>query len=756
MKKFLLLFTLALVSFGAFAQSVTVTFTGKDVKGRHVQLDRVVITNLTQNWQETIIYPDTILMMGSTGIDDLVANNSPIRLSQNVPNPFDGVTDVVLETSEAGKVTLEVVDINGRVVVGANNYSSLPAGTHRFRVVLSTAGTYFFTARCGNDVATIKMVNNGRAGENTIVHFGNAMLKNGTKGATDKPFAFGDNMAYIGYATINGTECTSQTVRKEQIISETIALDFDVMMIVPPTVQTDSVSEITATSAVCGGNVSDDGGSAVTGKGICWSIRPNPTVEDDYTKDGEGEGHFYSIIDGLAPGTVYYVRAFATTANGTYYGNEISFSTLAVLPAITTVAVSDITDSTAVCGGEVESDGGVPVTERGVCWNTSPSPTIDNGKTTDGVGVGGFTSNLTGLNPGTTYYVRAYATNSTGTAYGNEVSFKTTAPSVPVVTTAQVTDITASSAICGGTVISDGGFPVTERGVCYSTVKNPTISDNRTSDGSGTGSFISNITGLLTTTYYVRAYATNSIGTGYGEELSFTIIIPDGYPCGTCKDIEGFTYNTVQIGNQCWMQDNLRTRTFPNGDPIDHGGTMGGSSNTKAYWYAPNNESYNISYGFGVLYNWPAAMHGSSSSASNPSKVQGVCPDGWHVPSDAEWTQLLNYVGSQEKYVCGTDKSYVARALAAKQGWNGYAGTCLVGDNQSENNATGFSAVPAGAFLTSHWGGYGDVAYFWSATEATGSGGNTAYRYYIYNNMAYVHRYDNAKELGFSVRCIKD
>ena len=163
-----------------------------------------------------------------------------------------------------------------------------------------------------------------------------------------------------------------------------------------------------------------------------------------------------------------------------------------------------------------------------------------------------------------------------------------------------------------------------------------------------------------------------------------------------------------------------------------------------------------MNFGFGLLYNWAAVMHGASSSSSNPSRVQGICPAGWHVPSDAEWTQLTNYVSSQSKYVCGFDNSNIARALAGNVSWNSAQGPCFPGDNQNENNDTGFSAYPAGIFSTSGWRGYGDCAIFWTTTEATGSGGNTAYRYYIYNNYTSVHRYDEGKELGFSVRCLKD
>ncbi len=194
-------------------------------------------------------------------------------------------------------------------------------------------------------------------------------------------------------------------------------------------------------------------------------------------------------------------------------------------PTVTTNSVSSITSNSAVCGGNVASDGGSTVTARGVCWSTSSNPTTSNSKTTDGTGTGSFTSYIYGLNPGTTYYVRAYATNSNGTSYGSNVSFTTNpaTTTTPIVTTNSVSSITSTSAVCGGNVISDGGSTVTARGVCWSTSPNPTTSNSKTNDGSGTGSFTSYIYGLNPgTTYYVRAYATNSNGTSYGSNMIFT------------------------------------------------------------------------------------------------------------------------------------------------------------------------------------------------------------------------------------------
>ena len=289
-----------------------------------------------------------------------------------------------------------------------------------------------------------------------------------------------------------------------------------------PTVFTNTVTSITPTTLVCGGNVTSDGNATVTERGLCWSTSPNPTINGNKTSSGTGRGSFSITITGLNENTTYYIRAYATNSNGTAYGDTRTAQTQSTtIPSVTTANVTSITANSAVCGGNVTSDGYSTVTARGVCWSTSPNPTISNSKTTNGTGTGSFTSNITGLTANTTYYVRAYATNSKGTAYGEEISFIT--PYIPTVTTNTVTSITTNSAVCGGNVTSDGNLTVTARGVCWSTSPNPTISNSKTTNGTGTGSFTSNITGLTAnTTYYVRAYATNNIGTAYGEEKSFT------------------------------------------------------------------------------------------------------------------------------------------------------------------------------------------------------------------------------------------
>lgn len=198
------------------------------------------------------------------------------------------------------------------------------------------------------------------------------------------------------------------------------------------------------------------------------------------------------------------------------------------IPVVTTTAVSGVTTTTAVSGGNVTDDGGADVTARGVCWGTAANPTVSGSKTSDGTGTGSFSSNLTGLTPGTKYYVRAYATNSVGTAYGNEVEFTATAIVGATVTTAAVTVFSYTTATAGGNVSAAGGGNVTAKGVCYGETANPAIGGAgvvTTNDGNGTGAFTSSLTNLKSgTKYYVRAYATNDAGTEYGTQVEFTTI----------------------------------------------------------------------------------------------------------------------------------------------------------------------------------------------------------------------------------------
>jgi uncharacterized protein (TIGR02145 family) len=505
-----------------------------------------------------------------------------------------------------------------------------------------------------------------------------------------------------------------------------------------PVLTTSDLSDITQTTATCGGNITSDGGSAIKASGVCWSLDASPSIADNKTIVYNSIGKFTSALTGLAPDTKYYVRAYATNSAGTGYGSAISFKTQNVqVPVVTTSALSDIKQTTATCGGNIISNSGSEIIVLGVCWSIDTTPTIEESKTSDIIGYGGFTSAITGLSPNTMYYVRAYATNSAGTGYGNTISFITQVEQVPILTTSAITDITQTTATCGGNITSDEGATVTARGVCWGTNTTPTIADNKTIDGAGVGEFTSSITGLKkNTTYYVRAYATNIIGTGYANIVSFIT--------GTVVDIDGNVYKTVNIGTQVWMKNNLKVTRYNNGDLIETTTPATVSLYCedifKFQWAYDGNESNVATYG--RLYTWYAITDN-----------RGVCPSGWHVPTDAEWTTLTDYL-SYNGYGYDGNGDEIAKSMAAKSGWHTFARAGTVGNNQSSNDKSGFTALPGGS--RSCFGEFymiGEIGCWWSSTSI--STYNALDRSLAYHSSI-VYTDSPTKNYGISVRCLQD
>ena len=314
------------------------------------------------------------------------------------------------------------------------------------------------------------------------------------------------------------------------------------------------------------------------------------------------------------------------------------------------------------------------------------------------------------------------AQDAKGIYYGQEKTFKTLAVSLPEITTTSISIITENSAQSGGNITDDGGASVTARGVCWSTSQNPTLSGSHTIDGNGTGSFTSNLTGLTPNmTYYVRAYATNSAGTAYGNEISFTTK-------GLVTDIDGNVYYTVTIGSQVWMAENLKTTKHNDGTaiPLVTDPTQWGNLTTPGYCWNNNDETtYKNTYG--ALYNWYTVNTGK------------LCPAGWHVPTDAEWTQLIDYLGGEN----------IAGGKLKETGT-----THWLSPNTGATNETGFTALPGG--WRNEDGTFHSIENYGQWGRSTEYLTMWAWFRGMYSGFSNVDRHTLPRRDAFSVRCVKD
>lgn len=395
---------------------------------------------------------------------------------------------------------------------------------------------------------------------------------------------------------------------------------------------------------------------------------------------------------------------------------------------ISTGQIQDITASSAKAIGNIEDLGG-GVMEFGHCWATTSQPGLNDNKTSFGTAsIGSFTSDISGLDAGLTYYIRAYAVQEDKVVYGTIQSFST-GEGIPQLTTLAVSKITISTAITGGEISASGGADVSARGVCWNTSGNPTFSDNHTTDGSGLGSFESNLTSLpKNITIHARAYATTLYGTGYGNQVEFTIVVTPGADLTDSRD--GKVYKTAQIGDQLWMAENLNVGVMVS-DAI--GQTDNGVIEKFSY---DNNESNSDVYG--GLYFWDEMMQYTETS------TQGVCPDGWHVSTDEEWQGLEMFLG-------------MADTTVVKTSWRGDEGNMLKEEgtthwtSDSGTNESGFTAIPGGRYKDGIFEELGTIARFWTSS---GSGINAWYR--GLSSSSQIGRNNIAKNTGRSVRCLKD
>jgi len=536
----------------------------------------------------------------------------------------------------------------------------------------------------------------------------------------------------IGIFTSNITGLTPSTLYYVRAYATNSAgtnygneVSFTTLGLSQATLTTTAVTVFTHNTATAGGNISSDGNAPVSERGVYFGTANNPqTTGTKVAAAAGGTGAFTCGLTNLVPGTLYYVIAFATNSQGTAFGSVVQFTTAAVAPTVTTAAVTIFTQTTATAGGNVTSTGGATVDERGVYYGTTANPQTTGTKVAAGTaGSGEFTVNLASLTPATIYYVVAYAKNSVNTSYGSQVSFTTSPVLRATLTTTAPASITNVSASIGGNITADGGGAISERGICWSTTPGTGEGWTQVAAASpGTGTYSVSLTGLAEgTLYYIRAYAENSAGTAFGDAVTVLTYM---------SDRQNNIYKTVKIGDQIWMAENLEVTQYNGGAAIANVPLASDwiALTTPAYcWW--NNDIDNKD-AYGALYNWYAANRSD------------LCPTGWHVPTDPDWTVLTDLLG-------GVTVAGGKLKEAGTEHW--------LTPNTGATNETGFTALPTGFRyrLNGNFNDAGTLVYFWSSTQYEFDPIKGYYRE-LFNDNATVYREAAYKTAGKYVRCLKN
>ena len=670
-----------------------------------------------------------------TQLTDYVSSQSEYLCSNNP----EYIAKVLASTTEWTSSTYTCAVGNLQNLNNSTGFGTFPAG-YRYNIGFTNSGkyAYFWSSTEASD--------------------GNAWYR-----SLHNNYAYVTRSAYgmhLGYSV----RCLRNTGGGS---SDTIQTSLPTVSIHTSTNETDSI--------VCSSEVTDNGGSPIISCGVCWSTNEIPTIEDNHTVDSmNNDGDFTSVIntsDWEPCGALYYFRSYATNSIGIAYSDVIMslYVQKDTLAPYIQHSSPDQTPYTRL----------LPIRDNNCTYN-APSkevmvnallPMIHDDYTDmsfdylmDHAEFYWENTNISAPNQNDIFNTHNHLTivvvveDQCGNELNHVVFYIDRPDDMTSITSPSITS--SDTAICEGeTVVLTFDSSKVESSYDFE-VAHPLSFEWLCLENDVVFSNTNSVETVVTpnhsdTTCHFQMKVTDRYGcTAYSETcsvqvLDYAICHPSVpvyvQPCPgtpTVIDYDGNVYNTVQIGQQCWMKENLRTTREPDGTIISGR-------------YYPNNDSNNVAV-YGYLYHWFAVMNGASSSSANPSGVQGICPTGWHVPSNAEWTELETYLSSQSQYFCNNDSSYIAKALASTTGWNSPEGTsclCCVGNNQSTNNATGFGALPSGDYYFDSSISFGDNAYFWSSTEI--SNGSARYCGLTYS-VAHLYRYTSDKSNGHSVRCLRN
>lgn len=507
-----------------------------------------------------------------------------------------------------------------------------------------------------------------------------------------------------------------------------------------PLITTRVVTEISTTTAISGGEVTNIGGAPLISNGVCWGTTTDPTIENNKTIESGGTISFSSNISQLSPNTTYYVRAYATNSTGIGYGESVSFKTLGDKPLSDAINVSNIQLSSATINGTIypNSLSTVITIEYGLATNYGNSITPSQSPVTGSATVN-MSANLSGLAPGTTYHFRIKTENSLGLTYSSDLSF-TTLGNAPSYSAQPVANVGSSTVTLSGsvnpnylttTVIFEYGID-SNYGSTIAAIQSPI-------NGSTEVNVSANLTGLTEYTFFhYRLKAENILGISTTNDKTFLT-------AGVLTDVDGNTYKAVLIGNQKWMAENLRTKHFSDGVPILNGESVSNNCASTIPYYFNYNQDPSNTLIYGLLYNYYAVSGSHSiepqSSSSIPSGIQGACPTGWHIPSFPEMEILINTLGGQQ--IAGGN-------LKSTQLWNS--------PNVGATNSSNFNALPAGGYekLNFNYGFLGQTTFIWSTSTPLGDTDDFRGIYLIYSSQNAPLSFAAHRCSGNSIRCLKD